>query len=119
MFQKVPSADTLYQLILFAELASHLHEHVFLSGFSDSVLHAPNDQLNGPKVYTLVKNVTDLLQSTFPKMRVFPVLGNHDVWPADEVPVTANDYFNQILSYSGWKSFLSDAAASTFKQGTF
>ena len=79
--------------------------------------HAPDEDLNGPKVFTLVKNVTDLLKDTFPNTRVFPVLGNHDVWPKDQVPITADDYFNQILSFSGWGSFLKDSAVDTFKKG--
>ena len=85
--------------------------------FSDSVPHAPDTDLNGAKVFTLVKNVTDLLKETFPNTRVFPVLGNHDVWPKDEVPVTTDDYFKQIFSFSGWDYFLKGSAADTFRKG--
>ena len=48
---------------------------------------------------------------------MFPVLGNHDVWPADQLPPQPGGYYDNILHSAGWDSMLHDDAMETFGKG--
>ena len=77
----------------------------------------PDGQLNPLKVFALVQNVTSKLLEIFTDVPVFPVLGNHDVWPANQLPPQPGGYYDNILHSAGWESMLHDDAMETFGKG--
>ena len=79
--------------------------------------HVPDDQLSPGKVFTVVKNVTDLLRDVFPNVTILPSLGNHDAWPANQVPLVPDDYYKDILETSGWERLLGADSSATFNKG--
>jgi hypothetical protein len=71
------------------------------------------------KVFAVMKNVTDLLRQTFPGVKIYPTVGNHDVWPAHQVPGEGGQYYSNILTLAGFDQLLGDAEMGTFKKGTY
>lgn len=87
---------------------------------SDEVAHVQESQLSLAKVYNILKNATEVVSEYFakPAVRVFPCIGNHDMWPADEVPGQENaPYYKALLSKVGWRRLLPTEAHSTFRTG--
>lgn len=84
---------------------------------SDSVPHVPDAYIDMAKVFTLMKNVTDLLRDTFPGIPIFPTIGNHDVWPAHQIPGAANAYYSQVLQLANFNQLLGKSETESFKQG--
>lgn len=85
--------------------------------YSDSFPHLPNSDYNQSEVLQLIRNVTSYLTMKFPNAPIYPLLGNHDVWPANEQPDTADKYYVDILEKAGWSHLLNTSEASSFKQG--
>jgi len=87
--------------------------------FSDSVPHVPDSDLNQTEVLQLIKNITDFLTMTFPNVPVYPLLGNHDISPANQQPGRADSYYVDIIEKTGWQRFLTTSQLNSFKQGSF
>ena len=87
--------------------------------FSDSVPHVPDADLDQEKVYTLIGNVTDELMTVFPNTTIFPVLGNHDPYPANMMPydVETTKYYKGILESSQWSEVLGHNESQQFHNG--
>ena len=85
--------------------------------FRDSVAHVPDADLNFDKILGIMGNVSGLVLDTFPKVKVYPSLGNHDWWPAHQYPNGASPYYDKILTISNWQRMLDKEAAETFKKG--
>lgn len=86
----------------------------------DNVPHVPDSELNPHKMFTVVKTVTDLLLETFPSTPFYPTIGNHDSWPANQVPPgDYEQYYSQIAGYAGWHNMLDEESLETFKKGEF
>lgn len=87
--------------------------------FSDSVPHVPDSDLDQEKVYTLIGNITDELMAVFPNTTIFPVLGNHDPYPANMMPynVEGSKYYRGILNRSGWSLVLGHNESEQFHNG--
>ena len=83
--------------------------------FRDDLPHVPNDELSTQEVIDTVKNITDLLSSTFPNTTVFPALGNHDYHPKHMMPPRPNRIYTEVGDL--WSRWLPNDAVSTFKQG--
>ena len=64
-----------------------------------------------------MKNVSEYLRASFPDIPIFPTVGNHDVWPANQIPDTVSQYYSDILSLAGFDKLLEDAQADCFKKG--
>ncbi|WAR24739.1 ASM3B-like protein, partial [Mya arenaria] len=58
----------------------------FIIWTGDSVPHVDDSDLDPDKVYMLIGNVTNELVSVFPNTTLYPVLGNHDPYPANQMP---------------------------------
>ena len=70
------------------------------------------------KVYENIGKVTDKLIQYFPNTTIYPVLGNHDEYPANNFPATnMSEYYTNILNISGWHKLLSESEAEEFKKG--
>lgn len=78
-----------------------------------------NKDLDLNKVYTLIGNVTDELMSVFPNTTIYPVLGNHDPYPANMMPydVENSKYYKGVLTVSGWEAVLKRNESEQFHNG--
>jgi len=73
--------------------------------------------MNSGKVFDVIKKVTELLLKSFPGVRIFPTVGNHDVWPAHQVPGDSNNYYENVFSLAGFDKLLGDVEKGTFLKG--
>jgi len=85
--------------------------------YSDTVPHYPNSAYSQPEVWQLLSQVTIYLNKTFPNIPVYPLTGNHDVWPANQQPDSSDEYYTDFLDKTGWSHFLNKSEAVSFKQG--
>jgi len=71
-------------------------------------------------VLHLIRNLTGYLTSKFPSIPIYPLLGNHDVWPANEQPDSFSKYYADVLEKTGWDILLaSPDKVKSFKQGFY
>jgi len=85
--------------------------------YSDSVPHYSNSDYNQTEVLQWINNITSYLTMTFPDVAVYPMLGNHDVWPFNELPDAHNKYYVDILEKTGWDHLLTTSQIDSFEQG--
>ncbi|KAL4235939.1 hypothetical protein ACF0H5_004328 [Mactra antiquata] len=115
--------DAPWQLITSAIQAMYkIHpEPDFIVWTGDSVPHVDNKDLDVDKVYTLIGNVTDELRTVFPNITIYPVLGNHDPYPANMMPydVEGTKYYKGILDNSGWTDILGHNESHQFHNGGY
>jgi len=45
------------------------------------------------------------------------MLGNHDVWPVNQVPDAPDEYYVDIVEKTGWSDLLTTSQVNSFKQG--
>lgn len=66
-----------------------------------------------------VKTVTNVIQSFFPNIKTYPVIGNHDTFPVDQFGIKAT--MKKILgNYTlFWKNWLEDASNTFNKYGFY
>jgi len=64
-----------------------------------------------------MKNITTFLNKTFPNVAVYPLLGNHDVYPVSQHPGAFDKYYADVLDKTGWHQFLTASQVVSFKQG--
>ena len=64
-------------------------------------------------------NVTNHLVEVFPDIPIYPSLGNHDVWPSDQLPVGggAKEFYDSICEQGRWKKMLNKEQMNTFSLG--
>ncbi|KAG0711140.1 Acid sphingomyelinase-like phosphodiesterase 3b [Chionoecetes opilio] len=59
----------------------------FILWTGDDTAHVSDDDFNTNLVVDIVANLTHLIADRFPNTTVFPVLGNHDYYPKNQIPV--------------------------------
>ncbi|ESP00462.1 hypothetical protein LOTGIDRAFT_112062, partial [Lottia gigantea] len=92
----------------------------FILWTGDSIPHVNNSDLNLPEVYTIIGNVTDKLIEVFPNTTIFPVLGNHDAYPSNQmVPGATTGYYTGILQNSRWTKLLGSNQQTQFENGGY
>ncbi|KAH3848892.1 acid sphingomyelinase-like phosphodiesterase 3a isoform X2 [Dreissena polymorpha] len=93
----------------------------FIIWTGDSVPHVPESDLDLDKVYTLIGNITDEIIRVFPNTSLFPVLGNHDPFPSNQMPydVENNRYYKDILNVSNWNIVLRANESKQFQHGGY
>ncbi|KAL3868431.1 hypothetical protein ACJMK2_041239 [Sinanodonta woodiana] len=93
----------------------------FILWTGDSIPHIKDTDINLEKVYINIANVTDELRKTFPNTTIYPVLGNHDSYPSNEMPydISISDYYRHILTTSHWDSLLVDDCQKQFQKGGY
>lgn len=60
-------------------------------------------------------NLTRLIKKVFPTTKVFSVLGNHDYFPADHMPVEKDIVRKTIANI--WQQWMSNEQANLFEKG--
>lgn len=92
----------------------------FILWTGDSIPHVSDDFIDLEKVYTVIQNVTDKIKEVLPKVPIYPLLGNHDVWPANQLPFSNDSqYYADMLSKAGWSKLLEPDEQTVFKQGGY
>ena len=85
--------------------------------FSDDTPHIYNDTfLNKKVVYSIIDNLTAILETNFPNSTVFSALGNHDWSPKSQLPGAPDEFYDTIAGR--WQEWLKSASANaTFRRG--
>lgn len=111
--------DSPYQLILSAldymKKVDIQPEFIIWTG--DSPPHVPKEELSTDIVINVITNVTQTIQKFFPKLPVYPALGNHDYWPQDQDPTSENKIYDAVTQL--WQLWLSPEAIPTLLKGGF
>ncbi|XP_069742991.1 cyclic GMP-AMP phosphodiesterase SMPDL3A [Narcine bancroftii] len=89
----------------------------FVIWTGDSPPHVPPAKLSTKIVIDLIRNMTQIIQNYFKDLPVFPVLGNHDYWPQDQLPVNVSEVYNAAACM--WKQWLTLDAQGTLQKGGF
>nr|XP_033794073.1 acid sphingomyelinase-like phosphodiesterase 3a isoform X2 [Geotrypetes seraphini] len=111
--------DSPHQLILSAlnYMKQSQQRASFMIWTGDSSPHVPVKELSTETVINYIDNVTSTILNFFPDFQVFPALGNHDYWPQDQLPVSANQIYAAVAKL--WRPWLTDEAISTLNKGGF
>ncbi|KAG8510920.1 Acid sphingomyelinase-like phosphodiesterase 3a, partial [Galemys pyrenaicus] len=111
--------DAPYQLILsaFDFIKNSGQEASFMIWTGDSPPHVPVYELSTDIVITVIANMTATVQGLFPKLQVFPALGNHDYWPQDQLPIASSKVYDAVANL--WKPWLDEEAIGTLRKGGF
>ncbi|ELT98128.1 hypothetical protein CAPTEDRAFT_128553, partial [Capitella teleta] len=93
----------------------------FILWTGDNVPHEPDSDFDLFKVFSSMKTVTERLVRTFEGIPIYPSLGNHDVWPSDQLPVgkKAADFYGGIYEHASWKTMLDGFHLDTFFKGGY
>ncbi|XP_064626772.1 acid sphingomyelinase-like phosphodiesterase 3b [Lineus longissimus] len=92
----------------------------FVLWTGDTSPKLPKEQLSQKKILDLIQRVTVLLNTTFPGIYLFPVLGNHDVYPVHQMPPSSKStYYESVLKDGKWTSLLSEKEQETFVKGGY
>lgn len=114
--------DSPWRLILSATAAmKRLHpDPDFILWTGDSVPHVPDSTLDLQKNAQNIGNISLLLRSVFPNTSIYPVLGNHDEYPADAYPpAPGSDYYTTILHQAHFDKLLTNDTAAQFQTGGY
>ncbi|KAM4771015.1 cyclic GMP-AMP phosphodiesterase SMPDL3A [Rhinophrynus dorsalis] len=111
--------DSPYQLILSAiQYIKESKQKVdFMIWTGDSPPHVPAKELSTKMVIDVIGNMTSTIRSLLPELLVFPALGNHDYWPQDQLPVSANEVYTAVAEF--WKPWLTEEALTTLRKGGY
>ncbi|KAM3602492.1 uncharacterized protein V6R79_005217 [Siganus canaliculatus] len=111
--------DSPYRLIqsAFAHMAPLTRPQDFIIWTGDSPPHVPADELSTELVIEVMRNMTQTVTHYFPKLPVYPALGNHDYWPQDQMPTSTNAIYKAAAEL--WKPWLQPEALQTLSQGGF
>ena len=74
---------------------------------SDTVLHAPDEELSNAVNNEIIENATNALKSAFPSTPIYATFGNHDYHPSDQYPAHNNQLYNVTLLK--WMTWISDS----------
>ncbi|XP_060581957.1 acid sphingomyelinase-like phosphodiesterase 3b [Ruditapes philippinarum] len=90
----------------------------FMLWTGDTVPHVDGSHLSTDLNKELVRNITNLMKSTFPNTLIYATFGNHDYHPKHKFPPHNNEIYN--ATYLIWKSWINDASQdSNFMKGGF
>lgn len=64
-----------------------------------------------------LRNATQAIQTFFPDTPTFPVLGNHDVYPQDQLPYGPNEVLETVAAI--WKHWIPASALPSFLKGGY
>lgn len=111
--------DSPYRLIQSAlrHTASLIEPHDFIIWTGDSPPHVAVELLSTDEVIDVIRNLTETIRLTFPRLPVYPALGNHDYWPQDQLPASPNAVYQAAAEL--WSPWLQPEALETLKTGGF
>ncbi|XP_016324752.1 acid sphingomyelinase-like phosphodiesterase 3a [Sinocyclocheilus anshuiensis] len=61
--------------------------------------------------------MTHTIRQFFPQLPVYPALGNHNYWPQDQLPTSANAIYDAVAKL--WSPWLNPEAVATLQKGGF
>lgn len=113
--------DSPWKLVKSAIAAmSEIHakpDFIFWTG--DNVPHVDNPEPDWTEVHSLLKNITQQLTKKFPGVPIYPVLGNHDSSPSNNLPPKNKTLYKEYLSRNDWQLLLPNTTWATFITGGF
>ncbi|RXN03407.1 acid sphingomyelinase-like phosphodiesterase 3a [Labeo rohita] len=111
--------DSPYQLILsaFTYMKQADLQPEFIIWTGDSPPHVPKEELSTDVVINVIANMTHTIRQFFPQLPVYPALGNHDYWPQDQLPTSANAIYDAVAKL--WSPWLNPEAVATLQKGGF
>ncbi|XP_037077611.1 acid sphingomyelinase-like phosphodiesterase 3b [Pollicipes pollicipes] len=65
-------------------------------------------------IFSVVDNITRLMEESFPGVPIIPCLGNHDSFPPNQFPGGDKAFYTRYLSEGGWSRLLSTDEQRTF-----
>lgn len=89
----------------------------FVLWTGDDIAHVKDDYLSTEKVLMVMQNLTDLLRHTFSSQFVFPVLGNHDFYPQNQLPPRRHPTYKRVAEM--WRYWLPTEAIDSFEKGGY
>ncbi|KAL5016932.1 hypothetical protein ScPMuIL_006521 [Solemya velum] len=90
----------------------------FILWTGDSVPHVKDSELNLAKVFENIRKVSDQLRDEFPNTTIYPVLGNHDPFPSNQMS-DAMQYYQGVLNSSHWDYLLDEQQQADFIKGGY
>ncbi|KAH3787773.1 acid sphingomyelinase-like phosphodiesterase 3b [Dreissena polymorpha] len=90
----------------------------FILWTGDTIVHASDKELNYEINAEVLTNITDLLKSVLPGVKVYASFGNHDYWPNNQFPPANNRLYNDTLDR--WESWINDSSQhNNFRKGAY
>ena len=69
------------------------------------------------RMLDIMTTVTSSVAQTFPNASVYPVLGNHDSFPVNQMPADSQGFYQKVLDEVGWTKMLTGESKTTFSKG--
>ncbi|XP_077973998.1 acid sphingomyelinase-like phosphodiesterase 3b isoform X2 [Styela clava] len=91
----------------------------FILWTGDDTLHTNDEEKYVPAhtVVEIVGNITILIKDVFPNTKVYPVLGNHDMYPKNQMAPGENEILSQIAQL--WEDWLTPESFTSFQKDGF
>lgn len=87
----------------------------FILWTGDDTAHVDDKFFSSQTVVQIIALLTDELHRAFPNTIVFPVLGNHDYFPKNQIPPGESEIQTQVAGL--WSRWFSRSALDSFKAG--
>jgi len=92
--------------------------------YSDSISHTTfhDESIKDDTVFSVLQNITSLLETQFPFSNIYPVLGNMDWYPKSRMTPSAGyaEFHNRLKLYGQlWSKWMPPESLGTFEKGTF
>lgn len=89
---------------------------MLILNFSDDTPHNYKESaLHQELVLSIIRNLTNMIQDTFPHIAVYPSLGNHDWSPRSQVFPRNHVMYDKVADI--WSKWLTTENIATFKTG--
>ncbi|XP_067657506.1 acid sphingomyelinase-like phosphodiesterase 3b [Haliotis asinina] len=90
----------------------------FILWTGDNVAHIADQYTNETYVVHILRSITDALKTTFPGVKVYATMGNHDWYPSDQFPVISHFLYNATAEL--WEDWIGDAEQmANFRKGAY
>jgi hypothetical protein len=92
--------------------------------YSDSISHTTfhDESIKDDTVFSVLQNITSLLEMQFPFSNIYPVLGNMDWYPKTRMTSSAGyaEFHNRLKLYGDlWSKWMPPESRGTFEKGTY
>ncbi|EFA84874.1 metallophosphoesterase domain-containing protein [Heterostelium album PN500] len=89
----------------------------FIIFTGDDPPHVPMSELNNELVLQSITNITSYITTNFPNTKIYPAIGNHDVYPQHQLAPGPNWLLNNISEI--WSDLLTTESIETLKIGGY
>ncbi|XP_045581283.2 acid sphingomyelinase-like phosphodiesterase 3b isoform X1 [Procambarus clarkii] len=87
----------------------------FVLWTGDDTAHVSDQYFSTDKVVKIIKDLTAMLNQSFPHTPFYPVLGNHDYYPKNQFPVGTSELQTRVADM--WRPWLKNDSYQSFKNG--